>query len=413
MDSFRNGGIASLPLNPPDSILHRIPATTVALAVMLASFQYFTGCALPEASRPPVHYTGDRMTDAEAQVAAAAPKDRVLWQDRFAAEALRRGEFDRAKRQLDSVIATLGGQLSGPDEAARRARGYFSGESEKTFIGEPYERVMAYYYRGLLYWRDGEPDNARACFRSAALNDADMLAHQYANDYVLLDYLEGLATAKLGGDGSDSFARARANTKLALPAYDNEANVLCFVEYGRGPMKYAAGRYGEQLRFNVRPSNTHSAVLLVDGRQVALPPYDDLNFQATTRGGRVMDYILQNKAVFKGTTDAIGRLALTGAAIAHDNGEKQDGAATTLAVAGVISKVISAATNPRADTRTWDNLPQYLSFAALHLAPGTHAARIEFFDVHGERLPEFSRDVTIAVDDTSHDTVVFLSQLSR
>jgi hypothetical protein len=30
------------------------------------------------------------------------------------------------------------------------------------FIGEPYERAMAYYYRGLLYWRDGEIDNARA-----------------------------------------------------------------------------------------------------------------------------------------------------------------------------------------------------------------------------------------------------------
>ena len=413
MGSFGNGGSAAYPLNPTSATRNPTPAVLAVLALMLASFQYFAGCALHEASRPPVYYTGDPLTDDGAQVAAAAPKDRVLWQDRLAAEALRRGEFDRAKRQLDAVIATLGGQLSGPDEAARRARSYFAGESEKTFIGEPYERVMAYYYRGLLYWRDGEPDNARACFRSAALNDADMLAHQYTSDYVLLDYLEGLATVKLGGDGSDSFARARANTKLPLPAYDESANVLCFVEFGRGPMKYAAGEYGEQLHFDVRPSRAHSGALLVDGRKVALPPYDDLNFQATTRGGRVMDYILRNKAVFKGATDAFGGLALTGAIIAQENGEKQESAAAVMAVAGLISKAFSAATNPRADTRTWDNLPQYLSFAALRLPPGPHAARVEYYDANGERLPEFSREVTIEVADGPHDTVVFLSQLSR
>ena len=36
----------------------------------------------------------------------------------------------------------------------------FHPESSKVFIGEPYERAMAYYYRAILYWRDGQPDNA-------------------------------------------------------------------------------------------------------------------------------------------------------------------------------------------------------------------------------------------------------------
>ena len=43
------------------------------------------------------------------------------------------------------------------DKSARKARGYFHEESSKGFRGEPYERVMAYYYRGILYWMDGEP----------------------------------------------------------------------------------------------------------------------------------------------------------------------------------------------------------------------------------------------------------------
>lgn len=365
------------------------------------------------AERAPVYDTGDPLTDDQARLAAADPKDRVLWEDRIAAEALRRDHFDEAKQQLDDVITTLGGQLAGPNEAAQRARGYFTGEAEKVFVGEPYERVMAYYYRGILYWRDGEPDNARACFRSAALNDADLLAHQYNSDYVLLDYLDGFVTARLGGDGADALARAKANSRLPLPPYDRGANVLCFAEYGHGPVKYATGAYGEQLRFETRPSRAYSAVLTVDGRKVALPPYDDLDFQATTRGGRVMDYILRNKAVFKGATDAIGDLALAGAVIAHDNGPKQDKAATAMAIAGMLSKVLSAAANPRADTRTWDNLPQYLSFAALRLPAGSHAARLEFFSADGEILSEFTRRVTITVADSSTDTVVFLSQLSQ
>ena len=61
---------------------------------------------------------------------------------------------------------------------AARARGLFAAERTKPFIGEPYERVMAYYYRGILYWRDGQPDNARACFRSGQVIDSDPSARR-------------------------------------------------------------------------------------------------------------------------------------------------------------------------------------------------------------------------------------------
>ena len=50
---------------------------------------------------------------------------------------------------------------------------------------------MAFYYRGLLYWRDGQPDNARACFRSAQFIDADaeILAHPAAFEHVEADVM--------------------------------------------------------------------------------------------------------------------------------------------------------------------------------------------------------------------------------
>jgi hypothetical protein len=412
-----------------------------------AALLMLAGCeAVPE--RPPVHYTGDPIVDGHAELTAAPVKDRVLWDYRIAGAALRAGKFDEAKARLDDAITRIGGIITN-DAAAQRARSLFNAESEKTFIGEPYERVMAYYYRGLLYWRDGQPDNARACFRSGQFIDSEAGVEAYRSDYVLLDYLDGLATTKLSGDGSDALARAQQHTKLTLQPYDPAANVLCFVEFGRGPRKYAAGQYGEQLRFHTEESKVHSALLIIAGQEVAFAPWDNLNFQATTRGGRVMDYILGNKAVFKQTTNAVGDVALAGAAVAANNiykekprpddqkndqnnnrkddrkddskdqppeYEKSQGAENTaiaLGVIGLFSKLAAAATTPQADTRTWDNLPQYLSFAALRLPPGTYPARLEFLDAEGRRVAGLARTTNVTVGDPTRDTVVFLSELKQ
>jgi hypothetical protein len=398
---------------------------------MSAALLVLNGCVeVPEA--PPVRLTGDPVADGIAQLAVAPPKDRVLWDYRIAAAALRAGKYDEARARLDDAIARIGGLITN-DEAAKKARSYFTAESEKTFIGEPYERVMAFYYRGLLYWRDGQPDNARACFRSAQFIDSAAENEQYRSDYVLLDYLDGFATAKLAGDGSDAFVRAQKLAKHDLPPYDPKANVLFFVEFGQGPRKYAAGQYGEQLKFRVQPSRIRSAALAVAGHTVYFTPWDNLNFQAITRGGRVMDYILGNKAVFKQGAEAVGDLALAGAAIAADNIYKDpprrpdsppdaakddknydaENTAIALGVIGIISKVAAAATATQADTRTWENLPQYLSFSALHLPPGAYPASLQFYDAEGRPVADLGRHFTLTVGDPARDTVVILSELKR
>ena len=407
----------------------QLPVSRRGAAVLAATALLFlAGCAtVPD--RPQIRYTGDPVVDGNAERAAAPVQDRALWDFRVAASALRVGRPDEAKLHLDDALPLIGGILAN-DADAKRARSLFSAESVKTFIGEPYERVMAYYYRGLLYWRDGQPDNARACYRSAQLIDSDAETAEYKSDYVLLDYLDGLVSAKLSADGSDALARAQANAKnRKLPAYDPAANVLIFAEYGTGPRKYGGGEYGEQLKFFTKDSSAHSATLTVDGRTVELPAYDDLNFQATTRGGRVMDHILGGKAVFKRTTDTVGDVALVGAAIAADNAygrrRRPDGtvetygnrdaqtAAVALGAIGLISKFASAATTPRADIRMWDNLPQRLSFAALRLAPGDYPATLEFRDAAGRALPALTQTLNLHVDPAERDTVIFLSELKR
>jgi len=376
----------------------------------------------PSAPRP----AAAKATAADRRAAPIAEKDRVLFDYRLGVAALRRGDDATAKAKFDDAIALIGGLITNSADAAR-ARSLFSAESTKTFIGEPYERVMAYYYRGILYWRDGQPDNARACFRSGQVIDSDPEHEHYDADYVLLDYLDGLASAKLGADGSDAFARAQkdAGGKVNLPPYNPSANVLIFAEYGYGPRKYASGQYGEQLRFHTGDAPSHSARLVLDdGRKIVpLPVYDDLGYQAATRGGRVMDHILGNKAFFKAGASVAGDVALAGAVIAHEearkrqrqgkDGDSAENTAIGLGVLGLIGKVASAATRAQADVRQWDNLPQRLSFAAVKMPAGQHAGRVEFLDREGNVLEQRTQAVAIAVAADDRDTVVFLSELKR
>jgi tetratricopeptide (TPR) repeat protein len=393
----------------------------------------WAGCAYSPPPRTTTYHdavggarANDGRTAADRRVAAIAERDRVLFDYRMAASALRAGDYEQAKAKLDDAIARIGGIITNDADAAR-ARSLFSAESTKPFIGEPYERAMAYYYRGILYWRDGQPDNARACFRSGQVIDSGPEHENYDADYVLLDYLDGLASAKLNADGSDAWARAQAHAgpQVSLPPYNPAANVLVFAEYGYGPRKYAAGEYGELLRFHTDDSPTRSARLVLgDGwKVIPLPAYDDLGYQATTRGGRVMDHILGNKAYFKSGANAAGDVALAGAVIAHDQGQRRerrgkDGddanmAALGLGILGVLGKVASAATQTQADIRQWNNLPQRLSFAAVQLPPGQHSGRIEFLDRDGSVLEHRTQKVSLSVAAGDRDTVVFLSELKH
>ena len=150
-----------------------------------------------------------------------------------------------------------------------------------------------------------------------------------------------------------------------------------------------------------------------------------------------MDHVLGNKAVFKRNTDAVGDVALAGSAIAANNAYKEkkryvtdergrtrevtevekdqgnENLAIGLGILGVASKIFSAATETHADTRTWDNLPQYLSFGAVRLPAGDHPAILQFFDADGRAIEDLTRRLTVTVADPARDTVVILSELKR
>lgn len=385
-------------------------------AFALRSIPLFTAVLFVGCATTPKHevvLTGNIMEDGPAMIAEGPAKDKVLWQYRTAAAAMRQGKFEMARSLLDDALLTLRG-IYGPDSEARKSRGYFHKEARKTFIGEPYERAMAYFYRGVLYWMDGELDNARACFRSAEFEDSDAENREYAGDWVLPDYLDGLATLKLGGDGSDAFKRAKDSAKsINLPDYETKANVLFIIEFGPGPGKYGGGEYGEQLHFMTSVSPVLSARIQTGRVKLDVAPCDDLNFQATTRGGRVMDHVLGNKAVFKSATDTAGNVGIVSGAIlagSHDNTARNVGIG--LLLAGLVSKGLSASTTPDADTRAWDNLPQFISFASVELSPGEHAVTVEFLDRSGQPMASLTKTLTVNVTSADRDKVVYVSDTS-
>ena len=385
----------------------RMLCRTLVAAVSLL----LAGCASDQ--HPRIQLTGDPLVDGENAIANGPERDKVLWQYRTGLAAMRRGQYDLAKRYLDDAILRIS-NLYGKDESARKARGYFQAEAKKTFIGEPYERSMAYFYRGILYWMDGEPDNARACFRSGQLMDSDTEEKSYAGDYVLFDYLDGYITAKLHGDGSDAMKRAMDAAKLwKPPEFSAKANVMVFVDYGPGPKKVASGQYAEQLHFSGGKSQARSAAVKVSDATGKAVPYDDLYFQATTRGGRAMDHVLGNKAVFKKGTDIGGTAALvSGTILATSHSKDAQIAGLALVGAGIVSKIFSASTTPEADIRMWDNLPLYLSFVAFELPPGQQTLNIDFLDEAGRVIAGQTKTVNLDVPAGAGDKVVYVSDKS-
>ncbi|MCS1409103.1 MAG: hypothetical protein M2R45_02282 [Verrucomicrobia subdivision 3 bacterium] len=394
---------------PP--IVDEVRTPVLFASMLLAVGVGWIGCATVN-FRPPFPLTGDPIRDGWTGITNGPVEDRVLWQYRTALELCRRADFPTASTLFDEALRVVEGRY-GADASARRSRSYFVGEAHKRFIGEPYERAMAYYYRGMLYWKEGELDNARACFRSAQVEDSDVEDGAYAGDYVLMDYLDGLASFRLNGQGIDAYRRATNSATLVIPdRYESVGNVLFFVEYGKGPEKYATGSYREQLRFRDCGSEAVEVILRSRGQVAHIGAMDDLAYQATTRGGRLMDHILANKAVFKAAADTVGDASLvTGLILAQDR--KTQEAGVGIAAFGMVSKLFSAATTPSADTRSWDNLPKYLAFGSLSLPPGRHSVEVAYLNDHREAIASLAQQVTVDVAEGNQDTVMFISQFNQ
>lgn len=292
---------------------------------------------------------------------------------RIGLAAIESGEYERAETHFDAALAQIEAVYAN-DARAKQARSTWSKEAVKDFKGEPYERAMAYYYRGLLYLRAGDFENARASFLQGEYQNTVGEKEDYKSSFAMLDYLAGWAS-QCAGDASraaELFAEAAAaDASLRTPSATDD--LLVIAELGRGPVKTAGGKSRELLQFERAPGSVDGGVavtLAADdvAQSLSAFPAGSVSWQAMNRGGRAIQAILDGKAQFKDGMNAVGEVTQTVGTLAMFGG-LQSGDADLMrggAVAGLLGgfmKMAAEAAKPDADTRAWDTLPDAVHFA--------------------------------------------------
>jgi len=325
------------------------------------------------------------------KVVAEGERNRVLNQLRAGLSAMDLGHDDIAVKMYDDALLTIEA-VYGDNEKAQAARGMFSAEDRKVFRGEPYERAMAYYYRGILYLMEGDYENARASFKSGFLQDTLAEKEKYRGDFALLAFLEGWASQCNGNANlaKETYALAqKLNNRLEIPNPGD--NTLILADLGYPPVKYADGEHKQLLK--IRANNKKapkSATWIANGVTHDLPNSESVLWQAKTRGGREFDAVLANKVIFKKTAkegaEAGAAVALTATTLSQFQAARGDyDAARTSAgmgaIFGLISLAASAAseaTETAADTRHWDNLPEIVAYGTFRVDGAVSKSKIMF-----------------------------------
>jgi hypothetical protein len=157
-----------------------------------------------------------------------------------------------------------------------------------------------------------------------------------------------------------------------------DPRLVLWVESGVGPAKVADGEYGEILRFVQRSDPHAEPEIRLDGRPIRPIYLDSLTYQASTRGSRWVDGFLQGKAVFKDAAPFLGWTLLAAGDVANASaGQASDEVALALYLLGAVTWVAGAVTNPAADTRSWDLLPESLWIASADPGPGRHRLEVD------------------------------------
>jgi tetratricopeptide (TPR) repeat protein len=297
--------------------------------------------------------------------------------------------FLRAYEVINSVGVNDGGRSLG---AA------LVDEKIKIWKGEPFERAMANFYLGLIYYMRQDYNNARGAFENALFklrdyadkNDVKNDYREQESNFVIALVMLGKTWQKLGRDdlAHANFDRARdLRPDLAgLCDFERNArsNLLLVVEFGAGPQKIADAD-GSVVGFAPSPREAGAIPgpqVVIDRRSIDVaelsrPPIDLLEM-AQDRRWQDIDTIRTIKDV-AGTGLIVGGAA---AGIYGADRRRDDVALAGLAAmgAGMLLKASS-----QADVRYWEMLPRTVFILPLHVEPGTHDLTVAFPHTGGLR----------------------------
>lgn len=298
--------------------------------------------------------------------------------------AMEIGEYQVAERAFDESIKRID-SIYANDENAKKAKSIWNEEKVKDWKGEPYERVMTYFYRGLLYVRAGDYDNAAASFRAADYQDTQAEQESYQGDFGLMPFMAAWAQACRGNtvQAKDLLNQAKTRDTTFAATFSTvplSSNFMTVIDSGAGPYKVGTGKHKELLEIKDRADGKDTLVEVepVTGEAIKLSATleaADVYFQASTRGGRQIDGILNGKARWKDGTKTVGDVAtgvgaaaLTAGAANNDNKTAIFGAYSSLF--GLVANAASKAMTPAADIRHWGSLPRNIDLAAAVTTTG-------------------------------------------
>ncbi len=311
---------------------------------------------------------------------------------------------------------------------AEKARSPYYEEQVKFFRGEPYERMMVYYYLGLSYLLKGDYENAHAAFINGQLQDAIAEEEQYQSDFPPLEGLLYFTARKMSSSVQGKHRKRLQEMRSELKMNHLKAPLIVIIESGQSATKIQQGKHKEILSFKCNTDEVSKVNVVSEKQTLPLIKSGYLCWQAITRGGREIDGILAQKALWKTTLGKIDKnsiqirnqisdkqadaerfLMIEADVYTNSNNNSLPAAPTMSQFGSMMSTIQVAATRawkksvrPEADTRTWTTLPAHIWLGTIDQGSGDYVT-IRY--KKGNR--NISKKVNISTDQNSTGVVWF------
>ena len=279
----------------------------------------------------------------------------------------------------------------GVNEGGRSLGAVLVDEKIKIWKGEPFERAMANFDLGLVYYIKGDYLNARGAFENALFklkdySDQTDKTSPADSNFVPAQLMLAKCWQRIGREdlARVHFGKVEQLRPDLRPLADwdlnDKSNMLLVVEFGYGPQK-VTDFDGSIVGFSPAPQHEPPLPLpavYVDGRSINLDgfarPTVDLLAMAQDRKWQSIDTIRAIKSALGTGLLAAGAIEGVRGVNEHGSAQRRDlTAAAALAAAGLLLKATS-----QADIRQWEMLPRSIYILPLALPPGAHDVTVQF-----------------------------------
>ena len=282
--------------------------------------------------------------------------------------------------------------------------------------------TMLYLLEAKIYKMRGQEELARQVYEKA--KESYIYSHPLVRD-LYSERMDNIAIQKLSDKEKKKLKITKTNEQFELDnswliekikiqsreidvvkelgrLLTGEFNTLIISPVGKGPTKNRRGEDANYVFFETNDVKYQPAEIFLDDQSVtekAFTKVADVNYHATTRGGRQMDAILEGKAVSRKTTIGVGQFVT-------ELGNNVGGyVGLALVLTGVVAQGVGGSMTPDADTRCWQQLPASYYVHALDIPPGEH--KIIFRQrVYFENKRELQRTLTIRDDPERINVVI-------